>query len=117
MKSIIIPVQSISDVITNSSSELFIIKNPKKKGEEITEFLQGVYKLLGQDIDEDMYIESANAQSIKDVSYQGYKCEKGDLLIWSQEENSIPYPIMDLIEGCEYLFDLPYGSIERHHLG
>lgn len=117
MKLINIPVQSFSDIITNSSSELFIIKNPKKKGEEITKFLNGVYKLLGRNLNDDIYIEPADKDSIKEVSKYGCKCTKGDLLIWSTDENSIPYPIMDLIEGCEYLFDLPYGSIERHHLG
>jgi hypothetical protein len=32
-------IQSFSDIITNSSSELFIIHNPKENGDKITEFL------------------------------------------------------------------------------
>jgi hypothetical protein len=32
-------IQSFSDIITNSSSELFIIYNPKENGDKITEFL------------------------------------------------------------------------------
>lgn len=113
-----IKIQSFSDVITNSSSELFIIKDPKEIGDEITEFLYKLYKILHRDIDEDMYIESANYDSINEVEDWGYKCKKGDLLIWSSGENSIPYPIMDLIEGLPYLTEEFSGiNVERHHLG
>ena len=111
-------IQSFSDIITNSSSELFIIHSPKENGDKITEFLQGVYDLLGKDIDEDMYIEPVGTSEIHEVADYGYSCKKGDLLIWSQKDNSIPSPIMDLIEGLPYLIEtIPWNSIERHHLG
>lgn len=110
-------IQSFSDIITNSSSELFIIKNPKEKGEEITEFLQGVYELLGRDMDDDLYIEPVGAEEISEVADYGYKTKKGDLLIWSTSDNTIPYAIMKLIENLGSLFDIPYDSVERHHLG
>lgn len=114
---IVMKIQSFSDIITNSSSELFIIKNPKEKGEEITEFLQGVYELLGRDMDDDLYIEPVGAEEISEVADYGYKTKKGDLLIWSTSDNTIPYAIMKLIENLGSLFDIPYDSVERHHLG
>lgn len=110
-------IQSFSDIITNSSSELFIIKNPKEKGEEIVKFLTGVYELLGRNIDDDLYIGPADQDDIAEAKDWGYKCKKGDMVIWSAGENSIPYPIMVLIEGLDSLIDIPYGSVERHHLG
>ena len=102
-------IQSFSDIITNSSSELFIIKNPKEKGEEIVKFLRN--------IDDDLYIGPADQDDIAEAKDWGYKCKKGDMVIWSAGENSIPYPIMVLIEGLDSLIDIPYGSVERHHLG
>lgn len=110
-------IQSFSDIITNSSSELFIIKNPKEKGEKITEFLEGIYELLQKDIDDEMIIGPAGEDDIDKAKAHGYTVKKGDMVIWSTSDNSIAYPIMDLIEGLGYLFNLPYDSIERHHLG
>lgn len=111
-------IQSFSDIITNSSSELFIIHNPKENGDKITEFLQELYNLLKRNIDNDMCIEPVGTSQIQEVAGEGYNCKKGDLLIWSSSENSIPYPIMDLIEGLPYLIDGFKGvDIERHHLG
>lgn len=110
-------IQSFSDIITNSSSELFIIKNPKEEGEKITEFLQGVYELLGRDMDEDLCINTANNNTIREVADHGYKAKKGDLVIWSADENSIPYAIIALIENLDSLFNIPYSDIKRYHLG
>lgn len=110
-------IQSFSDIITNSSSELFVIKNPKEKGEEIVKFLTGVYELLGRDIEEDFCIRPANHSDIEEAKDWDVKCKKGDMVIWSADENSIPYPIMVLIEELDSLIGLPYGSVERHHLG
>lgn len=110
-------IQSFSDIITNSSSELFIIKNPKEKREKIIEFLEGIYELLQINIDDEMIIGLADKDDIDEAKAYGYTVKKGDMIIWSTGDNSIAYPIMDLIEGLDYLFNLPYGSIERHHLG
>lgn len=110
-------IQSFSDIITNSSSELFIIRNPKEEGEKITEFLQGIYELLGRNIDDDMEISPADSNDITRAKEWGSTVKKGDLVIWSTSDNSIPYGIMDLIEGLPGLFNISYGSIERHHLG
>lgn len=110
-------IQSFSDIITNSSSELFIIRNPKEEGEKITEFLQGVYELLGRDINDDMEISPADSNDMAQAKECGYTVKKGDLVIWSTSDNSIPWGIMDLIEGLPSLFNISYGSIERHHLG
>ena len=110
-------IQSFSDIITNSSSELFIIRNPKEEGEKITEFLLGIYELLGRDINDDMEIGPAGSWDINQAKDYGYTVKKGDLVIWSTSDNSIPYGIMDLIEGLPSLFNISYDSIERHHLG
>lgn len=110
-------IQSFSDIITNSSSELFIIKNPKEKGEEITEFLKGIYELLQRDIDDEMIIGPADEDDIAKAKAHECTVKKGDMVIWSTSDNSIAYPIMDLIEGFDCLFNLPYGSVERYHLG
>lgn len=110
-------IQSFSDVITNSSSELFIIRNPKEKGDKITEFLQGVYELLERDIDDDMEIGPAGSSGIARAKECGYTVKKGDLLIWSTSDNSIPLGIINLIEGLPSLFNISYYSVERHHLG
>lgn len=110
-------IQSFSDIITNSSSELFIIRNPKEEGEKITEFLQGIYDLLVRDIDDDMIISPADSSDIAQAKEHGYTVKKGDLVIWSTRDNSIPWGIMDLIEGLPSLFNISYGSVERYHLG
>lgn len=110
-------IQSISDIITNSSSEVFVIKGQKKRNQEIMNLIIKLYKLLGRKIDDDLEM-SVSPRDYKDYRDVGYKCRRGDVIIKSIQDNSIPCAIMDFIEGLPSLLDcLNYGDIERHHLG
>lgn len=107
--------QSFSDIITNSSSEVFIIKGQKSRNQDIMELIINLYEILGRDIDEDldMYVASSDG-----VSSYGHKYKRGDIIIESVTYNSIPCAIMDFIENLDSVVDyVKYGSIERHHLG
>lgn len=109
-------IQSISDIITNSSSEVFVIKGKEERNQEIIDIITGLYKLLGRDIDEDLEISIADEEFYD--SYYNYKYDKGDLVIYSAGDNSIPYPIMVFIQELPYLLDyLNYDDVSRCHLG
>lgn len=110
-------IQSISDIITNSSSEVFVIKGKKERNQEIMELIINLYNLLGREIDDDLEI-FVSSRDYKDYKELGYKCRKGDIIIQSTSDNSIPCAIMYFIEELPSLLDcLHYGDIERHHLG
>lgn len=109
-------IQSISDIITNSSSEVFVIKGQKERNQDIMNIIIGLYELLGRDIDKDLEMSVAS-QDFKD-KFWDYHYKKGDIVIYSNEDNSIPYAIMEFIENLPSLLDyLHYGDIERCHLG
>jgi hypothetical protein len=127
MKQFIIPIQNISDIITNSSSELFICQseNPEQMVEVIKEVLTTVYEnykkarscsgrntssLYEESLDKMLEISISNEDGYdKDWEYE-YK--KGDIIIEGLYDNSIPPIIMDFI----YEF-FPYDKIKRYHLG
>ena len=126
-------VQSIADVITNSSSEIFIIQDPKN--------LEGTLESYGgflYDIEEycNMYIECQKAKNSDGVCWYGdswedcfeesiadnkqydsdyeYGYNAGDLLIESTGDNSIPWEVMDHIEESAR----KHGYVcKRRHLG
>lgn len=100
--------QSASDIITNSSSEVFIARNLKSKNQEIIELIQNVAKAANLDLDEILEFEIASEDERIDSRI---KCRKGDLLIWSADDNSIPYWLMKFISS------LDYDNISRYHLG
>lgn len=100
--------QSASDIITNSSSEVFIARNLKSKNQEIIELIQNVAKAANLDLDEILEFEIASEDERIDSRI---KCRKGDLLIWSVDDNSIPYWLM------EFISSLDYDNISRYHLG
>lgn len=109
-------IQSISDIITNSSSEVFIIKGQKERNQEIMDLIIGLYKLIGRDIDCDLEMFVAT-EKFHDKDWE-YKYKKGDIVIYSNDDNSIPYAVMVFIEELPSILDyLHYGDIERHHLG
>lgn len=109
-------IQSISDIITNSSSEVFVIKGQKERNQEIMGLIINLYKLIGRDIDRDLEMFVAT-KKFHDREWE-YKYKKGDIVIYSSDENSIPYAIMVFIEELPSILDyLNYGDIERHHLG
>lgn len=119
-----IHIQSVSDLITNSSSEVFICQvdtnDTEKLRLEIESLINTLMETLGYEGD-DYYtgatVEIANED--RDVEDFGYKYKKGDILIWSREENSIPWNIMGILEDLDYLpkFEDKVTDVERHHLG
>ena len=74
---------SISDVITNSSSEVFIIHGKpefqEELNEEIPEFLEKLCELFGEDINDIMEFDVSDETYIDEGWY--YYVHKGDLLI------------------------------------
>lgn len=123
----VIKIQTFSDIITNSSSEVFVCKsdNPEEKAELLREVLSGMFMLyrkgmgmdgpdapewFGRTLDDILEI------SVSDTSYRDkewdYTVEAGDIIIESTEDNSIPDFMMDVIESM-----LGWGNYERHHLG
>lgn len=60
------------------------------------------------DLDEILEFEIASEDERIDSRI---KCRKGDLLIWSADDNSIPYWLM------EFISSLDYDNISRYHLG
>lgn len=97
---------SISDVITNSSSEVFVIHSKPEFQEEINEeipkLLKEICSLVGLNISDIMRFEIAEEYKI-DEDYSYYMA-KQDLIINSCDDNSIPYWLMEFI--C-YLYYLP----------
>ena len=111
-------IQSISDIITNSSSEVFIIDS--NKHQLISQFLKEICELFGYDVNEIMEFESVT----KDGKIEGWdiKYKKGNLLIHSSGENSIPSIIMTLIEELEWDYSekvkaMNIKEVRRKHLG
>lgn len=100
-----INILSISDVITNSSSEVFIIHGKPEfqdeLNEEIPELLEVLCESIGLDIHEIAYFETSDS-SFVDQDWH-YTVEKNDLLIYSQSDNSIPLWLMEFID-CLYNF-------------
>lgn len=83
-------IQSISDIITNSSSEVFVIET--KDHTRIKEFFKDICDVLGYD-HSTICIESVNDEN---CDYYD-ECKKGDLII-SSPYDYIPYIISQLIE-------------------
>ena len=127
MEKIIVKIQNVSDVITNSSSEIFICKSdtPEDTVDLIRDVLTNVYENLkrardnagrntygyyGESLDDLMYIHVAPHDYTDDG--WGYSYKEGDIIIESTGDNSIPPILMDFI----YEF-FSWDNIERHHLG
>lgn len=119
-----IHIQSVSDLITNSSSEVFICQvdtnDTEKLRSEIESLINTLMETLGYEGDD--YYTGATveiADEDGEVEGFGYKYKKGDILIWSNEENSIPWNIMEILGDLEYLpkFEDKVTDVERHHLG
>lgn len=119
----VIKIQSISDLITNSSSEVFICStesNPEITKYEIQEFINTLMYVLGYDNDE--FYTGANvivAEGDGIIGGWDYTYKKGDILIESKDDNSIPWNIMNILEDLEYIpkFENKITNVERHHLG
>jgi len=96
---------SISDVITNSSSEVFIIHSKPEFqdeiNEEIPELLNRICDVTDLNIDDIMEFDISDETYIDQDWY--YYVHKGDLLIYSVSDNTIPSWIMDLIQSINYM--------------
>jgi hypothetical protein len=127
MKKIIIPIQTISDIITNSSSEIFICKsdNAEYTIELLEEVLSSIYEnykkardhagsntysYYGETLSDILTIYIANNDEYN--SDYNYHIKKGDVIIESTYDNSIPSTIMDFI----VLF-FQWNNVKRVHLG
>ena len=112
---------SISDVITNSSSEVFIIHAKPEFQEEINkeipEFLNQLCELVGENIDEIMEFDISDETYIDTDWY--YYVHKNDLVINSVSDNTIPYWIMELIQSLETVskFKDKFGGYYAEDLG
>ena len=115
-------VLSYSDVITNSSSEVFVLHpkpevNREELLSEITELLNTICELTGENPKETFYIDSSETSYIEDD--WGYNVEKGDIMINSVEDNSIPGWLMDFIEDIKYMpkFEDKFSGYYAEDLG
>lgn len=123
----VLNVQTVSDIITNSSSEVFICKseNPQEKADLLREVLSGIFELyrkgcgmdrpdapewFGRSLDDIMEIWVAD-EEYKDP-YWDYSYKPGDIVVMSTEDNSIPSFMMDLLEDF-----LGWENCKHVHLG
>lgn len=107
----LIRIQSFSDLITNSSSEVFVIRGKNKQ--KVSDLLHELYELLGRDIDEDMCFDSASRNGYD--KYLQHYIKKGDLIIEGVNDNSIPDAISGFIENIDSL--IKNVSVEREFIG
>lgn len=111
-------IQSISDIITNSSSEVFVISTDKHA--EVAKFIKDICNVFGVDMDAIMEFKSATENGR--VGYNS-KHKKGDLIISSTGDNTIPGIIMKIIEELDWHSHLPnikpldITNVTREHLG
>lgn len=114
-------IQSVSDIITNSSSEVFVIKGAGKYQEEVEKFLHEVMRVLGWEGDPAYGFSVTEASQDFSDRYYEYGYKEGDLVIESDSDNSIPYIIMEIIDDLCYIPQfkdkIKYCDISRHHLG
>jgi hypothetical protein len=115
-------IHSVIDVITNSSTELFVC-NTNKDIEYIKELLQELLDLYNKGTDEyllyedvfnDPFIYTKEMFLKVDPEYKynyGYEKEEnlGKIIIRGTSDNSIPYGLFDLIEI--------FFSTDKYHLG
>lgn len=119
-----IRIQSFSDVITNSSSELFVVRSNDDAWKEIQKKINDIAEAMEADIDWE-YVNEASEEDVKEYRESGYNIDinKGDHFIYVYE-NGMPWPLMDIIDDWFKYNDkiktlnnnkCPY--IERYHLG
>lgn len=90
-------IQSISDIITNSSSEVFILDTKDHAG--VAKFLDDVCKLLKIDLGELVDFESITRDS--SYYYKGPKFKKGNLVIKEKFDNALPELIAAIIKNLD----------------
>lgn len=113
-----IKIQSISDIITNSSSEVFIIDSDQN--DKIITFIKDVCDICGWNANGIMTFETADCDG--SIPYWDVSYKKGNLIIRSCSDNSIPYIIMELISDLRWMNPPTLDGVEikqvnRQHLG
>jgi len=113
-------IQSISDIITNSSSEVFIIDSDNN--EKIMSFLQDVCEHFGYNMSDvmEMYIADKDGSVVWYDEIRYYN--KGNLIIDSVSDNSIPHLIWYLLDNLSWckpptVEDINIKDVTRIHLG
>lgn len=115
---IMIKIQSMSDIITNSSSEVFIIDSDQN--DKIITFIKDVCDICGWNADDIMNFKTANCDG--HIPYWDIPYKEGNLIIRSRDDNSIPYIIMELISDLRWmnpptLDSVEIKQVERRYLG
>lgn len=117
-----IHIQSVSDLITNSSSEVFICHVDTNDTEalksEIESLINTLMEALGY-VNDDYYAGAVVEIADEDGVIEGWKYKKGNIIIWSREENILPWNIIDILGDLDCLpkFEDKVTDVERHHLG
>ena len=78
-----IKIQSISDIITNSSSEVFVIETDKHS--QVADFIKSVCDLFGIDMDEIMEIAKKGHALYPRLAFIAWDfCvdENGEVVVW-----------------------------------
>lgn len=106
---------SISDVITNSSSEVFIITADKETNDRIISKIDAVCEAAELNYNDDIftsYIESEDSSY-----YDLYSTKKGDLVIRTGE-NSMPYWLQSFIEDLQWddSFENKIQGFKQYHI-
>jgi hypothetical protein len=109
-------IQSFSDIITNSSSEIFVIKCNNK------DVLNEIKQIVDDIVDAARLPKYETLESyFADFDYENhdwdYSYKKGDLIIESCSDNTIPGWLMDFIESCQWKYCDDDVSVDRTHLG
>ena len=113
-------IQSISDIITNSSSEVFIIDSDNN--EKIKSFLEDLCEHFGYNLSDIMELYIADGGSYISWCGEVYHYKEGDLLVESVYDNSIPsfiYHILDDLKWCKppIIESVNINDLTRIHLG
>ena len=95
---LIISIHSMVDVITNSSSEIFVC-NTDKSIEAVKSILKELLEVYNKGTERDL--------EFNDCFY--IENNDGEVVIGSVYDNSIPYSLFDIIED--------FFSADRSHLG
>lgn len=117
-----INIQSISDLITNSSSEVFICSvsgDPNSVCSSLQEFIDELMQLCGYDGYEYAGVEVYVADSDGRDKWYDYSWKEGDVIVESRGENSIPPVVMDALTKVWRIprFEQEVTEVIRRHLG
>lgn len=113
-------IQSISDIITNSSSEVFIIQT--NNAEKLKQFFEELLEHLGYSLNDIMYMQIMDDSGKIDLFDESISYHPGDLCIESASNDSIPSFLMNIIDWLDHykppvIKDITISSVNKMHLG